>query len=285
MKPTGNRNRRALMAAISLALAAAIFLACFPPYLGAAETADTVRESGVMIVGVRAGYLPFSEAIGQGDEIAYSGFDVDLARAVAGLIGVQTRFVVVEPNVTVPMAAEGIIQMAPGLNHRMSWERVIDFSVTYLYGGTMAMVPASSGIYSLSSLRGKPIAVVAGTDTAGVQKKVPGTTIIETDSPQAGLALLTNREVVALVGDFKDLVNLVAESEKPWALRIIKEPIVPTPIAMGLPPEDGTWREIVDRALMDLWVSGRYAEIYETWFGKGAAVRLPLDFTMEVWPK
>jgi ABC-type amino acid transport substrate-binding protein len=273
-----------LMAAISLALAAALYLACFPPYLGAAETADAVRESGVMIVGVRAGYLPFSEAIGEANEIAYSGFDVDLARAVAGIIGVQARFVVVEPNVTIPMAAEGIIQMAPGLNHRMSWERVIDFSVTYLYGGTMAMVPASSGIYSLSSLRGKPIAVVAGADAARVQEKV-SENIIGVDNPQAGLALLKNREVVALIGDFKDLVNLVTESEKPGTLRIIKEPIVPTPIAMGLPPEDGTWREVVDRALMDLWVSGRYAEIYETWFGKGAAVRLPLDFTMEVWPK
>ncbi len=282
MKPTGNRNRRMLTAGVSLA--AALYLAYFPPYLDAAETADAVRESGVMIVGVRAGYLPFSEAIGQANEITYSGFDVDLARAIAGIIGVQARFVVVEPNVTIPMAAEGIIQMAPGLNHRMSWERVIDFSVTYLYGGTMAMVPASSGIYSLSSLRSKSIAVVAGTDAARVQEKV-SKNITGVDDSRAGLALLTNREVVAVIGDFKDLVNLVTESEKPGTLRIIKEPIVPTPIAMGLPPEDGTWREIVDRALMDLWVSGRYAEIYETWFGKEAAVRLPLDFTMEVWPK
>jgi polar amino acid transport system substrate-binding protein len=53
---------------------------------------------------------------------------------------------------------------------------------------------------------------------------------------------------------------------------------------VGLFPDDGTWRERVDRALKDLWVSGGYVEIYETWFGREAPVRIPLDFTMEVWP-
>jgi ABC-type amino acid transport substrate-binding protein len=271
--------------AAAVFLAAALLLVCSPPLLTAAETIDAVRESGVMTVGVRAGYLPFSDATEKDGQITYSGFDVDLARAVAQVIGVEARFVVVEPNTTVPMAAEGIIQAAPGLNHRMSWERVIDFSVTYLSGGTRALVGASSGIYSLSSLRGKRIAAITGTDTAEVQKKIPGSTIIEVDTPEAGLSLLMNREVMVLVGDFKDLINLAAESEKPSTLRIIKEPIVPVPIAMGLPPDDGAWQELVDRALMDLWVSGRYAEIYETWFGKETKVRLPLDFTMEVWPK
>jgi ABC-type amino acid transport substrate-binding protein len=284
MKPTENPSRIRITAWAAV-LWALLVLACCPLHLMAAETADAVRESGVMTVGVRAGYLPFSEATGEGDAVTFSGFDVDLARAVADHIGVQPHFVVVEPNVTVPLVAEGIIQVAPGLNHKMSWERVIDFSVTYMVGGTKAMVLTSSGIYSLSSLSGKRIAVVTGTDITGIDKKIPGNTIVEVDTPEAGLALLKDRGVTALVGDFKDLVNLAAENEKPAAFRIIKEPIVPIPIALGLPTDDGAWRELVDSALMDLWVSGKYAEIYETWFGKKASVHLPLDFTMEVWPK
>ncbi|MBN2225071.1 MAG: transporter substrate-binding domain-containing protein [Deltaproteobacteria bacterium] len=284
MKPSENRNgiRATVYAA---ALAALIVLAWCPAYLAAAETSDAVRESGIMTVGIRADYLPFSEVTGQGDNITYSGFDVDTIRAVAAFIGVQTHFVVVEPGVVVTLVAESVIQVAPGLNHRMGWERVIDYSVTYLAGGTKAMVLASSGIFSLSSLSRKRIAVVAGTDITGIETKIRDGVTIEVETPEAGLLLLTDREVTALVGDFKDLVNLVAESEKPATLRIIKEPIVPIPIALGLPPDDGAWRELMDRALMDLWVSGRYAEIYETWFGSEAKVRLPLDFTMEVWPK
>jgi ABC-type amino acid transport substrate-binding protein len=284
MKPTENPNRIRITASPAV-LWAMLVLVCCPLHLAAAETAVAVKESGVMTVGVRAGYLPFSEVTGEGDAATFSGFDVDLARAVAELIGVQPQFVVVEPDVVIPLVAEGIIQVAPGLNHKMSWERVIDFSVTYMVGGTKAMVLTSSGIYSLSSLSGKRIAVVKGTDTTGTEKKIPGGTMVEVDTPEAGIALLKGREVTALVGDFKDLVNLIAENEKPAVFRIVKEPIVPIPIALGLPTEDGTWRELVDRALMDLWVSGRYAEIYETWFGKKASVHLPLDFTMEVWPK
>lgn len=283
MNPTPGRNRNAVTAAACLA--ALLLSVCLPAVVTAGEMADVVRESRVMIVGVRSGYLPFSDATVSGEEITYSGFDVDLARAVAEVIGVETRFVVVEPAVIIPMAAEGIIQVAPGLNHRSSWERVIDFSVTYMPGGTRALVLASSGIYSLSSLRGKRIAVVTGTDQAELGKKIAATTTVMADTPEAGLDLLVNREVVALVGDFKDIVNLVTVSERPASFRIVREPVVPAPIALGLPPEDGAWRELVDRALMDIWVSGRYAEIYETWFGSRARVQIPLGFTMEVWPK
>jgi ABC-type amino acid transport substrate-binding protein len=284
MRPRENRNG-IRTTAYAAALAALIFSAWCPVYLAAAETADAVRESGIMTVGIRADYLPFSEVTGQGDNITYSGFDVDMIRAVAAFIGVQTHFVVVEPGVVVPLVAESVIQVAPGLNHRMGWERVIDYSVTYLAGGTKAIVLTSSGIFSLSSLSRKRIAVVAGTDITGMETKIRDGVTIEVETPEAGLLLLTDREVTALVGDFKDLVNLVSESEKPATLRIIKEPIVPIPIALGLPPDDGVWRGLMDRALMDMWVSGRYAEIYETWFGSEAKVRLPLDFTMEVWPK
>jgi polar amino acid transport system substrate-binding protein len=265
-------------------LATLVLIVSCPLALAAGEIADAVRESGVMTVAVRGDYLPFSKATGQGDELTFSGFDVDIMRAVAERIGVAVEFVVVEPNVVVPLVAEGIVQAAPGLNHRMSWERVIDFSVTYLVGGTMALVPASSGIYRLSSLAGRPVAIVAGTDVTELAKKIPDADIIPVDTPQAGLELLANRQVRALVGDFKDLVSLQTESEKPHSLRIITEPIAPIPVAVGLFPDDGTWRERVDRALMDLWVSGGYVEIYETWFGREAPVRIPLDFTMEVWP-
>lgn len=282
MKPMPNRDRKKLRAAC---LAALLILSCLPAGLGAAETADTVRESGAMIVGVRSGYLPFSEATVDGEEITFSGFDVDLARAVAERIGVETRFVVVEPAVIIPMTAESIIQVAPGINHRMSWERVIDFSVTYMPGGTRALVLASTGIYSLSSLRAKRVAVAPGTDEAELQVKLPGITAVAVDTPDEGFALLVNREVTALIGDFRDLVHLASESKRPAGFRIIKEPIVPAPIALGLPPEDGAWRELVDRALMDLWTSGRYAEIYKTWFGGKSGFLFPLDFTMEVWPK
>jgi len=284
MKPTKNKNRIKTITCAA-ALAALLVLACRPVCLMAAETADIVRESGVMTVGIRADYLPFSEATGQDNEITYTGFDVDLARAVAERIGIEARFVVLEPAVIVPMVAESIIQAAPGINHRMSWERVIDYSVTYLPGGTKAMVLTSSGIYSLSSLSRKRIAIVAGTDVTGIEKRTPNADMVEVDTPEEGLKLLTGREVTALVGDFKDLIHLQTKSEKPAALRIVKEPIVPSPIAIGLPPDDGDWRELVDRTLMELWVSGRYAEIYRTWFGSEAAVVLPLDFTMEVWPK
>ncbi len=275
------RYRRPRVIAIAAVAAAQAFIA---GPAAAGEISDAVKETGVMTVGVRADYLPFSKAVGEGSETTFSGFDVDLMRAVADRIGVKASFVVVEPDVIIPMVAEGIVQTAPGLNHRMSWERVIDFSVTYLVGGTIALVPASSGIYGLASLRAKPVAVVAGTDLAAVSKKIPELNALTVETPQVGLSLMTGGEVRALIGDFKDLVSLKTQSERPATLRIIGEPIATVPVSVGVPPYDGTWREMVDRALMDLWISGAYAEIYRKWFGDKATVRIPLSFTMEIWP-
>jgi ABC-type amino acid transport substrate-binding protein len=262
----------------------AIVLLCLPAPLTGGETADAVREAGVMTVGVRGDFPPFSTATGEGNEIAFSGFDIDLSRAVADRIGVRVEFMVVEPNELIPLVAEGIVQAAPGIDHRFRWERVIDFSVSYFPGGTRALVLSSSGIRRLASLNYQSIAVPVGVDEDEILKVIPKAKIVAVDSLSAGLDLLVGRTVSALVGDTDRLLNLAAAHEGDGRLRVIEEPIAAVPVAMGLPPDDGAWRVVIDRALMELWESGTFGEIYGRWFGKDSPTPLPLTLTMEIWP-
>ena len=267
-----------------LGLTAAVALLLCPATLVGGDVANAVREGGTMTVGVRGDYPPFSTATGEGEDITFSGFDVDIARGVAERIGAEVKFMVVGPEETIPLVAEGIVQAAPGLRHRLSWERVIDFSVTYFMGGTRALVLSASGIDRLSSLKRRPIAVVAGTDDDEIIQRLPDAKIVSVDSPGAGLLLLQDRQVSALIGDANDLLNLMALSERPERLRIVNDAVMTVPVALGLPPDDGTWREAVDRALIELWASGEFQKIYERWFGKRSRTPFPLTFTMEIWP-
>ncbi len=237
-----------------------------------------------MTVGVRAHYPPFSVVTGEGDSETFSGFDVDIARAAAEKIGVKIKFMTADPEEIIPLVAEGIVQAGPGLNHRLSWEPVVDFSVAYFDGGIRALVLRSSGIRRLFSVRGRSVAVISGVDEREITGKIPGAKIVPVDSSQAGLVLLEKREVSAVIGDTRDLLCLITGDQKPQALYLIDEPIVRVPVAFGLPPGDGVWRESFDGALMTLWTSGEFATIYERWFGKKSPAQFPLAFTMEVWP-
>jgi polar amino acid transport system substrate-binding protein len=267
-----------------MGLLLAIILLSLPARLLAGGTADTVRETGVMTVGVRGDFPPFSTTVGEGEETTFSGFDIDLCRAVADKIGVRAEFMVVEPGQLIPLVAEGIVQAAPGIGHRFSWERVIDFSVSYFPGGTRALVLSSSGIRRLASLNHESIAVPPGVDQDAIMTIIPKAKIVPVDSLEAGLDLLMERTVSALIGDTDRLLNLAAAHEGGRHLRVVEEPIAAVPVAMGLPPDDGDWRATIDRALMELWKSGTFGEIYGRWFGKDSPTPLPLTLTMEIWP-
>ncbi len=50
------------------------------------------------------------------------------------------------------------------------------------------------------------------------------------------------------------------------------------PFGIGVRKGDWAMRDAVDETLQDLWTSGEYAKLYQTWFG--AEPVLPI----EVWP-
>jgi polar amino acid transport system substrate-binding protein len=262
----------------------AILISISPPRAFGGETSSAVLERSEVTIGVPRCCLPFSYVDGEGEDIACYGFDIEVARAVAKRIGVEPRFVPVDPREIIPLVAEGYINMAPGITHTMSWEMVIDFSVTYFELGKGIMVLDRSGLSRLNHMTGKKIATTEGTKGA-VLSVIPDARLVLADDMEGAISLLEDRTVSGVAGDKEAFLEFLFACENPKKYRLIKEPLINGPRAIGLPPDDSRWKELVDFSLIDLYTSGEYTEIFETWFGKDSPTRLKFGFEMEVWPR
>ncbi len=63
-------------------------------------------------------------------------------------------------------------------------------------------------------------------------------------------------------------------------------PYSPAYFGIGVPENDSRWRDALNYALHDLWLSGEYQTIYSKWFGPSSMCPIPLgDHRMEPFVK
>lgn len=262
----------------------AIFISCFlfaPAYPG--EIVEKVKREKSVIVGITADAPPFSYSTDEEGHL--KGFDVEITEVILEGVNLTPMFLVVDPIELIPLVAEGEIQMVPGLAHKMGWERVIDFSVTYFNGGTGVVVKKSSSITKLNHLKRKKVALPSGISAEEVSTMIPDVVLLPTENISSGLKLLKERRVVGVAGNIRDILKTISEEEKPERFIIIEELLSKIPYAVGVPPTDARWREMIDFSMMKMFESGLYREIYERWFGKYSRTKYPFGYTIELWPK
>jgi len=269
-------------------LVAALFLSTACSALGepsGESTADRVAESGVVRVGVRFDNPPLSFIQEDG---AWVGFDVDLANALAGKLGLEIDMVKVDETTRISFLQEGQIDMAvASMNHTRSREEAVDFSVTYFWDNQSFLV--RKGTYtSLEEIMGQKVAANAGSSTIDSWKAYSAANggtppeIVEFTDKLAAMQALRDGVVE---GYTEDNITLLALAAGDPGLELVPGGHNKVQFGIGLPENDSAWRDQVNFALQDLWESGAYQEIYEKWFtGPQAAVPLPLSGEMEIWP-
>ncbi|MBI4758115.1 MAG: amino acid ABC transporter substrate-binding protein [Chloroflexi bacterium] len=131
-----------------------------------------VEEAGVLRVALDASYPPFEME----QDGAFSGFDVDLARQIAGSMGVKVEFVNMGfdslYDALLTRRADAVIsafQYAPEMTRDMA------FSASYLTGGQVTVVArGNTAIRDPSDLNGKRVAVERGSAAESAAKKLLG---------------------------------------------------------------------------------------------------------------
>lgn len=241
-------------------------------------------------IGIRDDFAPFSDVQEINGEEVYIGYDVEIARAVARDMGVDVVFTAAPPVTLIPMTAEGLVDMAPGMAHRRGWELVADYSETYFIAGARVLVTTRSGITRLSHLKNKPVAVIDDRLTGGftpedVVAALPDALVVTAaDLPEA-MSLLESREVAGVVADLRTLIAAMYIDEEGDRYRIVDEPITTTPVGIMLPPSDDRLRERVNFSLMNIYRTGTYGEITEAWLAEPFPGAVDPEFVMELWPE
>jgi ABC-type amino acid transport substrate-binding protein len=245
------------------------------------NTIGAITARGRLRVGMTDGRSPFAYV----DETGVpAGYEVNLVRLLAERwLGDPTavEFVSTTPEMGKQSLQAGQMDILIGaLAHTRSAEMEIDFSLTTYVGGEGLMTLAGGvPVTNLLSLQGQQVAVVDGSASREVlvsASQGAGVSLAVLPQPTlaGAIALLEQGQVAAVAGERSLLLGPAYATP---GLGLLPLRLTQVPLALGLPPGDSAFRDLVNLTLQAMKAGGQLDGLYGAWFADGP---LPL----EVWP-
>jgi ABC-type amino acid transport substrate-binding protein len=260
-----------LLAAALAAAAAAV------PAAAASPTLDRIRDKGAITFAYRENAAPFSLKDRDG---RMHGYSVDLCLRIATAIQAQLKlphlkveWVPVDASTRLGAVAEGRVDAECGTTTMtLARMQTVDFSLPIFVDGGSVLVDAKSKLRKLADLKGRTIAVIAGTTTEQALARAltaagaPATLVPVKDGAE-GMALLTRRKVDGYAGDRVVLAGLRMRARFPESFDVLAGDFSYEPYAIVVPRNDPDFRLAVNRALAGIYRSGDIDPIYQRWLG------------------
>ncbi len=250
---------------------------------------DKVKSSGKVLIGIGQDAAPF----GYRDNNELVGFEFDLTRAMVkhlkDYVGkdVEIEFVPVTDETRISWVQSGEVDLsACHTNNTRKRDENIDFSIPYFWDGKSVMYRVKDGPKDLKDFAGKTIGIKRSSSSEGEIKAYfekqgwAAPVLKQYDNHAAGIQALMDGQVDGFTDDSAIIINTaVLAGNKVGATG----DLVTTPtkysnayFGLGVRENDSDWRDAVNYALHDLWLSGEYQQIYEKWFGPNSNCPVPL---------
>jgi polar amino acid transport system substrate-binding protein len=199
----------------------------------------------------------------------FTGFDIELMRAIAGELGLETEVVNsgFDPIVSGTALGSGQCDIAAAsITITEEREENIDFTEAYFEAEQSLLVKSDSDIASLDDLSGQPIGVQSGTtgESYANENLPDGAEVVAFENPgDIFLAL----EAGQIQGVVQDLVVNQGRTLEDDNVDVVET--YPTDEQYGFAAAEGNTQlvDAVNGALQSLRDSGEYDSIYEEWFG------------------
>jgi ABC-type amino acid transport substrate-binding protein len=236
----------------------------------------TVTDRKVVRIAYRRDASPFSFERENGKAVGYT---IDLCSLVVDAIGrrlgqtLEIQWVPVTVQTRLSAITNNQADMECG-STTVTLRRLeeVDFSSFVFMESTAILVRRQSNIRSMPDLKGKKIAVVAGTTNQQAIAdrirlgKLDAATLVVVERPEEGIAALESGAVDAYASDRLLLVG--AEKQRPTALALLPDEISVEPYAIALPRGDWAFRLAVNRALAQIYRNDTQYELFVRWFGQ-----------------
>ena len=248
----------------------------------AAAVPAAIKSKGTLKVAADASYAP-NEFIKPGTKTVV-GMDADLAKALAGVMGLKAEVVNASFDGIIPGLAAGKYDLGmSSFTDTKEREKVVDF-VTYLSAGTSFYVKAQGGpaINSLADLCGKNVAAEKGTtqaDDATAQSKKctaggkpAANVLVFPDQNGANLALSSGR---AEVGMADSPVAAYQVKQAGGQFKLSGPPYGTAPYGIAIPKDSGLAPPVL-AGMKALIANGTYAAILKQWGLSDGAIATPV---------
>jgi polar amino acid transport system substrate-binding protein len=247
----------------------------------AAEVPSKIKSKGTLTVAADATYAP-NEFVGANGKTV-EGMDPDLAKALAGVMGIKVKVVNAGFDTIIPGLSAGKYDLGmSSFTDTKARQKVVDF-VTYFSAGTSFYVKAKGGptINTLADLCGHKVAVERGTTQAAdatsqsAKCKHAGkpavTVLVFPDQNAANLAISSGRGQVGMA-DSPVADYIVKKSNGQF--KLTGKSYNTAPYGIAIPKGDGMTKPIL-RALKVLMANGTYKKILTTWGIQAGAITNP----------
>ncbi|HEU4366744.1 MAG TPA: amino acid ABC transporter substrate-binding protein [Methylomirabilota bacterium] len=240
-------------------------------------TLKKIKTSGTFAIGYRESSPPFSFV---GQDKRPVGYSIDLCLHVAGAIqrqlglaDLKLGWVPVTPETRISAVVRGTVDIECGsTTASLSRQEQVDFSLmTFVDGGSL-MTTAAGTLRGLGELGNQRIGVVRGTTTekaltAFLAKEGVKVQMVNVKDHAEGLAALQARRIDAYASDRGILLGLALTTGDPRRFAVANVLFSYEPYALMLRRNDAAFRLAVNRALAELYRSGKVSALYDRWFG------------------
>ncbi len=263
---------------IGLVITAALFLGLAAP----AETQDLgdtlkkVKESGVITIGHRDSSIPLSYL---DDKLQPVGFSIELCKHVVdavkaklGLPNLTVKYNPVTSATRLPLVANGTVDIECGSTANMTSRQIqVGFSYTFFVPQFKWITRANNQIKDADDLRGKTVAVTAGTNTALFVNKMNnegklGMTIMQGKDHAESFLLVETSRASAWMEDDILIAGFRANAKNPADFRLLDKSYPSDPYALMIRKDDQQFKTLVDETLAALMRSGEFEKLYTQWF-------------------
>ena len=245
------------------------------PAAGGGAGLDAIRQRGTLRVGVKYDTPPFGSLDPRSNQV--TGFDIDLARAIAGQIlgdPNKVELIQVTSGNRIPQVQNGQIDMFLA-TATITPQRLqeINFSNVYYRAGQSLLVRKDSPIKTYQDLAGKNVCSVQGsTPEQTIRRLVPSAQVTVFENYTDCFTSLRNGRVDAMTTD--NVILSGYQQQDPNNLQLVGGLFTFEPYGAGIGKNNTALTEAVNNALAQIGQSGEYARIHERWLKEAP----PADF-------
>ncbi|MFY9768693.1 MAG: transporter substrate-binding domain-containing protein [Xanthobacteraceae bacterium] len=283
-----------MKSAIGIIAAACLLVGAEAP--AAAEdlegTLKKIKETGGITIGYRESSLPLSCL---DDKLMPVGFSIELCKRVVdavkaklGMPDLNVKYNPVTSATRIPLVANGTVDIECGSTANMTIrQQQVGFSYTFFVPQFKWIVHVDSKIKSADDLRGKTVAVTAGTNTAVFVNKMNngenlGMTITQGKDHAESFLLVETGRASAWMEDDVLLAGFRANAKSPADFKLLDKSYPSDPYALMIRKDDPQFKALVDEALAQLMRSGEFEKLYTQWFERpipprGVNMDLPMS--------
>ena len=259
-----SRSIAVLLAALGLA---APLVSAPAPAASDSPILSRILSSGTLRVGMSGGQPPLNFRSKKGELL---GLDVDLARALSGLMKLELRIVEKPFGELLGALAGGEVDLViSGLTITAERNTRACFIGPYFLSGKSILTRSTSLAQAekaedLDQPDLKLAALAGSTSQQFVESMLPKASLVTTADYDEAVKLLLTDQVSAVVAD-REIVALTALLHPKEGLAILREPLTIEPLGIAAPPGDALLVNYLENAMAALEASGFMSTIRARW--------------------